>query len=90
MEFKYDDNSRDRADFINGFKASNGSECLLERHSVFKKTHEVKRSRSSIANKLCTVSLHTLNAITSGNIISYPITGLDRPRGFQEVEAPRF
>jgi hypothetical protein len=21
---------------------------------------------------------------------SYPITGLDRPRGFQEVEAPRF
>jgi hypothetical protein len=79
MEFQYDDNCRDRADFINGFKASNGSECLLERHSVFKKTHEVKRSRPSIANKLCTVSLQTLNAITSGNIINNPITGLEMP-----------
>jgi len=24
------------------------------------------------------------------NVCSYPITGLDRPRGIQEVEAPRF
>ena len=25
-----------------------------------------------------------------GKVYSNPITGLDRPRGFQEVEAPRF
>ena len=29
-------------------------------------------------------------SITSTNMKSNPITGLDRPRGFQEVEAPRF
>ena len=41
MEFQYDDNCRDRGDITNGLKASNGSQRLLERHSVMKKTHEV-------------------------------------------------
>jgi hypothetical protein len=59
MEFQYENNCRDKGNFINGFKASNGSECLSERHSVLK-THEVKRSRPSVTTKLCNVSLHKL------------------------------
>jgi len=53
MEFQYDDKCRDRGDIGNGLKALKESECLLKRHSVVKKAHEVERSRPSIRTKFC-------------------------------------
>ena len=50
MECQYHNNCSGRGDITNGLKALNGSECLLERNSVVKKTQEVKRSIPSISS----------------------------------------
>jgi hypothetical protein len=63
----------------NDLTASNGSERLLERHSVVKKTHEVIKAKAVNNNYVFCLSLHNFHARASGHITSNPITGLDRP-----------
>jgi hypothetical protein len=65
MEFQYDNNCRDRGDVTNGSKALNGSECLLERHSVVKKTHEVIKVKVVNNNYVLCLSLHNFNHLNA-------------------------
>jgi FMN-dependent NADH-azoreductase len=78
MGFQYDNTCRDRGDITNGFKASNRSERLLERHSVAKERHEVIKVKA-INNYVLCLPLYNFNATALGHIKNNPITGLDRP-----------
>jgi len=89
MEFQYDNKCRNRGDIVNRLKVLKGSECLLERHSVVKKAHEVKRSRPSIRIKFCAYH-NNFNATLPGHMKSNPITDLNRPWAFQKFDAPIF
>jgi len=56
-------------------------------------TRDNKYSCPCPCNEGSKIALHKLltSALDGGKSkASNPITGLDRPRGFQEVEAPRF
>ena len=68
MEFQYDNNCRDRGDIANGLKVLNGSERLLERHSVVKKTHEVIKVKAVNNNYVLCLLLYNYNATASGHI----------------------